>query len=80
MHRRDHRRRIAGARGTADLSTDARPQRQTGAHGGRACSLFGTRTPYPGYVLSEALQGYAPIKHGVEAPAELDIAKDGIQE
>jgi hypothetical protein len=30
--------------------------------------------------LSEALQGYAPIKPMVEASGQLDIAKDGIQE
>ena len=33
-----------------------------------------------GYVMSEALQGYAPIHSDSDASGQLDISKDGIQE
>jgi hypothetical protein len=33
-----------------------------------------------GYVLSEALQGYAPIKSTVESAGQLDITKEGVAE
>jgi hypothetical protein len=33
-----------------------------------------------GYVVSEALQGYAPIRFGIDATAGPDISKPGIQE
>jgi hypothetical protein len=34
---------------------------------------------HSGYVLSEALQGYAPIKSGVGPADQLTLAKDGVQ-
>jgi hypothetical protein len=37
-------------------------------------------TKHSGYVLSEALQGYAPIQSDVEAAGPLHITKEGIQE
>jgi hypothetical protein len=37
-------------------------------------------TKHSGYVLSEALQGYAPIKSDTEAGSQLNITKDGIRE
>jgi hypothetical protein len=37
-------------------------------------------TKHSGYVLSEALQGYAPIKSDVEAGGRLNITKESIQE
>ncbi len=36
-------------------------------------------TKHSGYVLSEALQGYAPVKSEVEAAGQLNISKEGIQ-
>jgi hypothetical protein len=37
-------------------------------------------TIHSGYVLSEALQGYAPIKSDTEPASRLDITKENIQE
>jgi len=37
-------------------------------------------TKHSGYVLSEALQGYAPIQSDVEADGQLNITKEGIRE
>ena len=35
---------------------------------------------HSGYVLSEALQGYAPIKSGMESSGQYALVKEGIQE